>query len=881
MIEAAAARDYGWRVVGGSTASALWPLTGRDIELENIATARGDTRCRGVVLSAAAGVGKSRLAREAHSAAERDGALVGWVQATSSAASVPLGAFASLIPDDARTDDTLRLMRHSADVLVERASGRRIVVSVDDAQLLDPVSAALVLHLTNTDTAFVIATVRSGEPCPDAIVSLWKDAGARRMELQRLSDEAVGMLVEAALDGPVEQSALRWVVETSQGNALYVRELVSAAVDGGTLTCTRGLWRLSGPPAISPSLAELVSRRMAGLGNGERGALELLAVGEPLTLDEVAGLADYSALVELESRGLVAVEGEQVRLAHPLHGEVLRQELPVLRARHHRLRVADTIRERDRLAPSDALRVARLLLDAGAEIPADLLVDAARAANVAGDPELGAELAERARAHGAGVPAALVLARAHSLRKRYEEAESVLASVADDVGPDRLGLEYLAECVEVLFWGLYKEADTRALLGYARGWSTDPDWQRQLLPLRLIYAAAEDDHEAAVAALRGLRDDPATDAATRAMAERRLAVWLFFMGQAREADELARRQRPRVPLRDHGDALALGIGRLIAFESGENLPGLDVLMGKTLQEAVRFNDHEAAGHAAFSLGYTNHLAGRYRDAARWYEEAELHFELQDTFGTLIHVRAMRVGADYFAGEIEAALASLERMHAALGGRTPLSTQAAYVARAEGWAARIDGTAAASRWFLDAADALSHMPGFAAQLVYEALRAGGPAGAVADQLTPLAARCDARLVEAYAAHATALAARDGEALLAVADEMASIGALAYGVEASVNAGDTFVAAGREDSARRAAARARELHVAGQGTEPPVIDGLDGPATMLTSREAQLVELARRDLSNAEIADQLVLSVRTVETHLYRAMRKLGVSDRREL
>jgi DNA-binding NarL/FixJ family response regulator len=34
-------------------------------------------------------------------------------------------------------------------------------------------------------------------------------------------------------------------------------------------------------------------------------------------------------------------------------------------------------------------------------------------------------------------------------------------------------------------------------------------------------------------------------------------------------------------------------------------------------------------------------------------------------------------------------------------------------------------------------------------------------------------------------------------------------------------------------------------------------------------------------NAEIADRLVLSVRTVESHIYRAMQKLGVGDRRQL
>jgi DNA-binding CsgD family transcriptional regulator len=50
--------------------------------------------------------------------------------------------------------------------------------------------------------------------------------------------------------------------------------------------------------------------------------------------------------------------------------------------------------------------------------------------------------------------------------------------------------------------------------------------------------------------------------------------------------------------------------------------------------------------------------------------------------------------------------------------------------------------------------------------------------------------------------------------------------------------------------------------------------------VTPREAEMVQLAARGLSNAEIAETLVISSRTVETHIYRAMRKLGISDRRE-
>jgi DNA-binding NarL/FixJ family response regulator len=119
--------------------------------------------------------------------------------------------------------------------------------------------------------------------------------------------------------------------------------------------------------------------------------------------------------------------------------------------------------------------------------------------------------------------------------------------------------------------------------------------------------------------------------------------------------------------------------------------------------------------------------------------------------------------------------------------------------------------------------------------------------------------------------------DPAALLDAAESFAAIGALLYAMEAAT----AFLRAGRQDSARRAAARASELHQPEQGTSPPTIDGLDGTAIDLTGREAQIVDLARQGLSNAQIADRLVVSRRTVEGHIYKAMIKLGVNDRQLL
>ena len=48
--------------------------------------------------------------------------------------------------------------------------------------------------------------------------------------------------------------------------------------------------------------------------------------------------------------------------------------------------------------------------------------------------------------------------------------------------------------------------------------------------------------------------------------------------------------------------------------------------------------------------------------------------------------------------------------------------------------------------------------------------------------------------------------------------------------------------------------------------------------LTAREAEIARLAAGRLSNRQIAEQLVVSERTVENHLYRIFIKLGVSGR---
>jgi DNA-binding CsgD family transcriptional regulator len=857
---------------------------GRTQELDQIEQARTEGST-GVVLHGPAGVGKSRLARAALNAARDEGAHIVWIQATHSAAEVPLSPFAAVLPADTRTDDLLGLLRATAGALSDRAGMRQLVIGVDDGQLLDPTSAALVLHLATERIAFVIVTVRGGEAVPDAISALWRDADAPRVELRALDEEATGRLVEEIVGGPVEEGVRRWVWQSSAGNALYVSELVRGALAGGALTEVSGLWRMPKRPALGASLTELILARMTGASEFERRALELLALGEPLALMVLLEIVGDAPLVALEQRGLVVVDTDdrvpRVRLSHPLYGEAIAGSLPFLRGREIRLTLATAVQAHAEINAENSLRIARWLLDARETIPSATLLAAAREANLRGDPALGAELAQHALDTGGGAAAALLLARAYALQKSYEEAEAVLAAIEGTLDNEDSAVEYLQQRSWVLFWGLARLEEVKALMARAQGWWPDAAWRRRLDPLRLHAAAMTDDPVEIVAVIEEILQDEDLEESGRRQLEPMLAVTLFYAGRALEAHDLIWGVRPPVPLRDEIDELTVATQTLICYESGLDFETDAQEMRRMMQEGVRAGDHAAAGMGAMMLGCLAFVGGRYAEAARYLAEAELHLEHSDPIGMLAIARAILVGVAHAGGDLETVRAALEACHQASGGDAPLPSQITYLAAAEAWALDAEGdNRGAQTTLLKAADANPY-PIFRAQLAYEAMRLGAPAGVAAPVVIDAGQRTDAPLVAAYARHSAARLADDGRALIDASAEFDRIGTQRYAVSAAIDAARSFAAAGRQDSARQAVARARELIPDGQAVALPPIEGIDPDAVQLTTREAQIVRLAARGFSNAKIADQLVLSVRTVESHLYRAMQKLGIDDRRDL
>ena len=297
------------------------------------------------VVAGAAGVGKSRLVTELLDRVADAGIATATVRATRATATIPFGAFAPWVPDidladgDGAGPDRLQLLRSLSAALI--GDGPRTVVVVDDAHLLDDGSAALVLHLATSTQVAVVATVRSGEPCPDAVVSLWKEALADRVDLQALSEAETASLLEDAL-GDVEPAAQRRVWALTRGVPLYVREVVRAAEAQGVLVQVGQRWRWTGSLAGSDRLQELIAERLGESAGEERRLVELLAIGEPLSMSLIEALGLSTELSTAELHGLVAVQGGSegdgpaVHLVHPLYGEVLRGEIRPVRARAHR-----------------------------------------------------------------------------------------------------------------------------------------------------------------------------------------------------------------------------------------------------------------------------------------------------------------------------------------------------------------------------------------------------------------------------------------------------------------------------------------------------------------------------------------------------------------
>jgi DNA-binding NarL/FixJ family response regulator len=860
-----------------------WPLIGRDEELAFLEDAMSGSEVAGVVIAGAAGVGKTRLASEVLAAAQARGLATRWAVATQAASAIPFGALAQLLPDGGEhAPNQAQLLRRAGSALQTQAGSRRLVLGVDDAHLLDGLSAALVHQLAATSAVFVLVTVRTGKPVPDPILAIWKDGLAERLELQALSRDEVDQLVSAILGGEVDALTLHRLWTATVGNSLLLRELVLAGLERGELRQRDHLWRWSGPLGVTPRLGDVIEARLGRLEAPQRAVLELVAAGEPLgpsVLDELTGPGTIEGL---ERRSLAVIEQHgrrlEVRLAHPLYGEVLRRHTPVLRARTVRTQLADAIEALGMRRREDLLRIATWRLDTAGRSRPDLMTAAARRASNA-DDVLAERLAQAAVQVGGGFDAGLALGRALYGQRRFGEAETLLASLAELAVTGQQQVDLAIQRSDTLRL-LHRYHAATAELQRAAAMVEDPSLRDRLAPAlakSLIFDGRVG--EALKVGSKVLAHEP-SDELGRAQAIWVTAWALVLAGRAKDALTV-------IELRER-----LGDGwREEAPWTTEMIDSLRVAAYLFLG---RCDDAEAIAETGYRQSLDDQWTwgvtfwalelmtvalarGRVRTAVRWGQERVAQVpNLGDA--RLLYLQMVLPLA--LAGDVPSAEAAFRKADVARIGRSQLARLG--VEEARRWIEATRGNmSSAIELALRAADLAESMganDSYAVAL-HDAARLGGAAEGVS-RLCALANVVDGPVVPLYAAHATALSAQDGAALDAVATSFEAIGATLLAAEAAAEAAVAHRAAGREQAARVSAVRSSAFSDRCERAQTPALQLLGQPP-QLTPREREIAGLVAAGWSNRAIAEQLVVSVRTVDNHVQHVYDKLGVSSRREL
>ncbi len=274
-------------------------------------------------------------------------------------------------------------------VLRRLAERTPLLLAVDDLQWLDAPSLALLRYALprfESEPVAVVLTARGEFPA-----SLRRDVAAERLlelDLGPLSVGALHELLRRRLDVAFSRPLLLRVWEVSGGNPFFALELARTLQRrGGRLLAGEEL-------PLSPSLDELVDERLVGLGASASEIVRVVAaLAEPTAalVEAAAGSRAEGGLAEALEAGVLVLEGERLRLSHPLLGSAASSRSTPSERRSLHARLAELVPGAEERARHLALAAAGPSREAAAA-----LEEAAQAAYVRGAPAAAAELAEQA-----------------------------------------------------------------------------------------------------------------------------------------------------------------------------------------------------------------------------------------------------------------------------------------------------------------------------------------------------------------------------------------------------------------------------------------------------------------------------------------------------
>jgi tetratricopeptide (TPR) repeat protein len=390
---------------GPQEGSQLGVFVGRERETARLRAALDDAlagRGRLVVLAGEQGIGKTRMAMEVGDEARRRGAVTLWGRCYEREGAPPLWPWVQTLRAYAATCDPAlvrsQLHRQAALVaelvpelrdrvpeleyppnprdpgearfqlfdavatLLERAArARPLVIVLDDLHASDA-GSLLLLEFVARGLAgarvLVIGTcrdaeLRRGHPLIETLAELTRERLFERVPVRGLSEAEVRDYIEASVASPLPPGLAGAVYERTEGNPLFVTEVVRLLVHERTPVdgpASRRDWSVRVPESVR----DVIRRRLDGLSPQCNEILGLAAVaGREFGLDQLRVLVGDTSVDELlslidEACAAHAVEEvpeivEHYRFAHGLIQETLVEELGTTRRARLHGRIADAL----------------------------------------------------------------------------------------------------------------------------------------------------------------------------------------------------------------------------------------------------------------------------------------------------------------------------------------------------------------------------------------------------------------------------------------------------------------------------------------------------------------------------------------------------------
>jgi DNA-binding NarL/FixJ family response regulator len=820
------------------------------------------------------------------------------------------------------------------------AAGATVVLA-DDAHLLDEDHLQMLCDLASDGRIVLVATTDTPSTAPTAraaavarLTSLWMDAGAGRIDLTGLSDADGHDLVRSvAGSGRLDLAVRHAILAASGGSPVTIRELTLDALRRDRAAADRDLLGIHGTGHLPPRVAERARRRLASLSTEDRRALVLLWRLDGFDPERAARYVGEGTLRRLVRHGCVTPTGagSSTLRATPVDAEAVLLDDPDGSSGPQLARALQSMIELDGagvvLGPFECL----VLSDAWVESAGGpqsvtpsvtpqqvrrISTEAARKANAMLQP------------YGALSHAMLALDSAVSPdsagsgdRTRSDAlGGSGRAAAAVEASRALAALGSLGAAHDILGRGLEGLPVPHAQdagEGPTAGPLSAPGPSEELELLALWRAELDDwdgDHGEGAGGDQAGAD--AADRPVRSVETLRSAVHALRAMHWREALEHARSL-----MEDDGAALVLRLracalaGTSAAFlghgaelesitTSGRQLHARLVAQAgsptaqRVVDEGTAFFSASLAAHLACAVGLV--FTPSRLDALMQRAVAARDVAHTSTLSALAGYVALAAGDDATAEtEVGAALARAPRP-------STHETHAWFVTMLAAALARLGRTAEA-----DELCAAVEAPGtttsrWSRYLVDSVRRLVDPTTAPPVAPTPWrAAEAAAQPTIALLAAAEAASSVDGSVrrqdlvdAATAAREQTDIGSLQavadYVIAASTadaatlaDLTRTFEGLGMRQLADACEEQAVRLldpdspHALSAWRDRASRSDGDGSEEALTTREREVAVLAGRGLSNREIAGRLFLSVRTVESHVYLARRKLGAASRRDL